>query len=115
TAFLKRTSSKSFGAEKNSQLQWHVEPRELIRLVVNFCPRNVVDTVITLGNQPIDIFNPNVRCIRQFQCASGHEPAGCDAKDNRIEEPLILFIKRAVDEYASAGGRRHFGLTVSDN
>jgi hypothetical protein len=48
TAFPRRASPESFGAEKNSQLQGHVEPRKSIRLTFHFRARNVVDTQIAL-------------------------------------------------------------------
>ena len=106
------SAPQSFGVEKNPQFQWHVEPGESKGLACDFGARNVVDTVITLGNQPIDIFDPHFGCIRQFQCTSGHESTCRNAKDNRVEKRLILFIERTIDENAGTRCRWHPGLTV---
>ena len=38
-----------------------------------------------------------------------------DAKHDRLEERLVLLIERAVDEHASAGGRWHSDLAVSNH
>jgi len=44
-----------------------------------------------------------------LQRASWHKPTGGNAEHDRFKKRLIPRVERAVDEYASAGGRRHFG------
>ncbi len=112
TAFLSRAPSESFRCEKNSELQWHIEPGQAIGLIFDFCSRDVVNAVITPGNQPIDIFNPNFARIGQFQCASWNESTCSNTKHNRVQERLVFFVEWTVNKYASAGGRRHSGSTV---
>ena len=108
-------TSKSFRAKKNSELQGHIEAGQLIRLVFNLRSRNVMNAVITLGYQTIDILNSDLTCIGELQCAAQDKSAGRNTKHNRLEQWLELFIKRTVDKYARAGGRRHFGLSVFDD
>jgi len=79
----------------------------LIRLVVDFRPGNIVNAVITLPNQPIDIFNPNFTRVGQLQRASRLEAAGNNAKHNRVEDRLVSFIEWTVDENTSARRRWH--------
>jgi len=76
-------------------------------LIFDFCSRDVVNAVITLGNQPIDIFNPNFTRVGQLQRASRLEAAGNNAKHNRDEDRLVLFIEWTVDENTSARRRWH--------
>ena len=66
-----------------------------------------MNAVITLGNQPIDILNPNFARVSQLQRASRLEAAGNNAKHNRVEDRLVLFIERTVDENTSARRRWH--------
>jgi hypothetical protein len=76
-------------------------------LTFDFCSRDVVNAVITLGNQPIDILNPNFARVSQLQRASRLEAAGNNAKHSRVEDRLVLFIERTVDENTSARRRWH--------
>jgi len=76
-------------------------------LIFDFCSRDVVNAVITLGNQSIDILNPNFARVSQLQRASRLEAAGNNAKHNRVEDRLVLFIERTVDENTSARRRWH--------
>jgi len=76
-------------------------------LIFDFCSRDVVNAVITLGNQPIDILNPNFARVGQLQRASRLEAAGNNAKHNRVEDRLVLFIEWTVDENTSARRRWH--------
>ena len=112
TALARCAPFESFRSEKNSELQWHIEPGQAIGLLFDFCSRDVVNAVITPGNQPVDIFNPNFARIGQFQCASGNESTRRHAKDDRVQERLVFFVEWTVNEHASAGGRRHSGSTV---
>jgi len=115
TTLFGRARTESFSAEENAQLQRHVETGQLIWLILHLCARNVVDAMITLSDQAIDILDPNFACIRQFQRASRYESARNNTKDDCFKKRLVLRIEWAVDEYASAGGHCHFGLTVSNN
>ena len=83
-----------------------------MRLVLDFCPGNIVNAVITLPNQPINIFDPNFARVGQFQCASRLEAASSNTKHNRVEDRLVLFIEWTIDENTSARRRWHSGLAV---
>ena len=74
-----------------------------------------MDAVVTLSDQAIDIFNSNFARVGQFQRTSRHESTGGDTEDDGFKERLVSLIERTVDEYASAGGRWHLGLTMSNN
>ena len=68
-----------------------------------------MDTQMTFIDQSIDVLDPNLARIGKLQRASWHKPTGGNAEHDRFKKRLILRVERAVDEYASVGGRRHFG------
>lgn len=111
TAFV-RSASESFRAEKNAELQGHVESGQLIWLVRDLGAGNIVDAVVTLRDQTIDILNSNFTGVRQLQGASRHKTACGNTKYDRFKDRLVIRIKRTVDKDASAGGRRHSGSAV---
>ncbi len=105
--FCEERFPNRFGSEENSQLQRHIEPRQLVRLPFDFGSRNIVDTVIALINQTINILDSNFACIGELQCASRDKSTFNNAKHGRVEKRLILPIEWTINEYASAGGRWH--------
>lgn len=68
-----------------------------------------MNAVIALGDQTINVLNSDFACICELQCTARFKPAGRNRKHYRLEERLELFIKRAVNKHARAGGR---ALTV---
>ena len=84
-------SAESFGDKENSHFQWHIESGQLIRLVSDFGPRNIVDAVMTLVNQPIDILNAHFACVSQLQRASRLKTTSNNAKRNRRTAAGILY------------------------
>src|SRR5436189_5237521 len=63
---------------------------------------------MTFVDQSIDVLDPNLARISKLQRASWHKPTGGNAEYDRFKKRLIPRVERAVDRYASAGGRRHF-------
>jgi hypothetical protein len=74
-----------------------------------------VDAVIALTDQLTNVVDTNVSAIRQLFGASGHKPARRNAENDRLKNRLIPFVKRTIDEYASAGGRWHLGVNCVES
>ena len=63
--------AKSFRAEEDSKLQGHVEPGQMVRLICGFRSRDIVNAVITLGDQAIDILDANFQDVTRFGALDG--------------------------------------------
>ena len=62
---------------------------------------------MTLADQSINVLNPDLAGICKLERAPWHKATRGNAKHDRFKERLILRVERAVDKYASAGGRWH--------
>ena len=74
-----------------------------------------MDAVITLGDQTVDVFDADLSGVREFEGTPRNKATGRHAKDYRFEDWLVLRVKRTIDENASAGGRWHSDLAVSNH
>ncbi len=79
----------------------------MIWLALHFRTRDVVNTVITFGDQPIDVLDANLGSVGQLQRATRHKSAGRHTKYDCFEDRLVFLIEWAINENASAGRRWH--------
>ena len=85
--------------EEHTQLQRHVEPRQLC-LRIQLRPRDIVDADLALGDNSKDFCNSYLTGIGQLQSASSDVATIVNRENDRVKKPSIGTIERAVDENA---------------
>jgi hypothetical protein len=90
-------SPAPFDAEKHSQLQRHVEPRQSID-AIEFCSGKIVNTKPALFNDRKYLLNPRLAAIIYFEGTPGAKSAQDNGEYNTIENRFELGVEGAIDE-----------------
>jgi len=92
--------SELFGPEKESKLQRHLEPRQLV-LPIELRPGNIVNAERRGTDQPIDFLKPHLAGVVMFQRAAGNESAYGNGEYDGPEDGQVLPVKGTIDKYAA--------------
>jgi len=96
--FLLASGAELLGCEKHAKFQGHVESRQP-RRCVRLRAANVVDAVLTIGDDPSDLLEPHLACVIDLQGTSGPETAIEDGEDHSLEKRRVLVVEGAIEKH----------------
>lgn len=86
-------------AQKHSQLQWHVEARQL-RFRIKFGAGDIVNADATLGDDLENLIHTHLTGVGEFEGAARNVAAVVDGENDRVKQLPVERVEWAVDEYA---------------
>jgi hypothetical protein len=102
----------TLAAQKNPELQRHVEAWETVRFV-EFGPGQVVDAVTTLLDDAVQLFQPDLATVVRLPCRTRPESAGIYGEYQRLKKRGVGVVERAV--YEDVVGRRPSGSQATSS